>query len=222
MLRLPFPFINISRRRVLAGGMGKLIAKTAAITLACILAAGLLLFGIFSLFVPSVMVSVTDALGMEGACASYSVSVYKKSGKTEDLAPAVERSYLAEHYADAAEYGARLLAAEDFSDFCLAEDEKAGASSQYLRGTSLQYYSGITAVSQYFVSDERAIDTAFSAVKGEFAEVNAVVYLAAAGMERGDTEFCSLILDRLEEAKPSAGDLTHYNEFESALREFCS
>ena len=31
--------------------MGKLIAKTAAITLACILAAGLLLFGIFSLFV---------------------------------------------------------------------------------------------------------------------------------------------------------------------------
>ena len=148
--------------------MGKLIAKTAAITLACIIAVLLLLFGIFSLFVPSVMVSVTDALGMEGPCASYSVSVYKKTGKTEDLAPAVERSYLAGHYADAAEFGLKLLAAEDFSSYCLAEDESAGTASQVLRGTSLQYYTGITAVSLYFVSDERSVDTAFGAVEGSF------------------------------------------------------
>ena len=60
--------------------MGKLIAKTAAITLACIIAAALLLFGIFSLFFPSVMMSLTDSLGMEGPCASYTVSVYEKTG----------------------------------------------------------------------------------------------------------------------------------------------
>lgn len=201
--------------------MGKLIAKTAVITLACIIAVLLLLFGIFSLFVPSVMVSVTDALGMEGPCASYSVSVYKKTGKTEDLAPAVERSYLAGHYADAAEFGLKLLAAEDFSSYCLAEDESAGTASQVLRGTSLQYYTGITAVSLYFVSDERSVDTAFGAVEDSFPEVNAVIYLAAAGMEREDTEFCRLILDRLEEARPT-GDIAAFDEFESALREFCS
>ena len=49
--------------------MGKLIAKTAAITLACIIVLALVLFGIFSLFVPSVMGSLTDSLGMTGACA---------------------------------------------------------------------------------------------------------------------------------------------------------
>ena len=49
--------------------MGKLIAKTAAITFACIIVVALVLFGIFSLFVPSVMVSLTDSLGMTGACA---------------------------------------------------------------------------------------------------------------------------------------------------------
>ena len=51
--------------------------------------------------------------------------------------------------------------------------------------------------------------------------MNAVIYLAAAGMEREDTEFCRLILDRLEEVRPT-GDVAAFDEFESALREFCS
>ena len=144
--------------------MGKLIAKTAAITLACIIAAALLLFGIFSLFFPSVMMSLTDSLGMEGPCASYTVSVYEKTGKTEDLALAVERSYLAEHYEDAAKYGILFLQSEDFSSFCLEEDKNSGSSSQYLRGTSAQYYTGIVSVSLYHCADERAIDTAFGAL----------------------------------------------------------
>ena len=85
--------------------MGKLIAKTAALTLACILAVLLVLFGVFSLFFPGVMVSLTDSLGLEGPCATYSISLYNRTGKADDLADALERSYAAEHYGDVAEYG---------------------------------------------------------------------------------------------------------------------
>lgn len=202
--------------------MGKLIAKTAAITLACIIAAALLLFGIFSLFFPSVMMSLTDSLGMEGACASYTVSVYDKTGKTEDLALAVERSYLAGHYEDAAKYGVIFLDSEDFSAFCSKEDEKAGSSAQYLRGSSAQYYTGIVAVSLYECSDAGAIDIAFAALGDAFPENNAVIYLATAAMEKEDTEFCRQILDRLDSLSPVSEDADKLADFQSALQEFCA
>lgn len=202
--------------------MGKLIAKTAAITLACIIAAALLLFGIFSLFFPSVMMSLTDSLGMEGPCASYTVSVYEKTGKTEDLALAVERSYLAEHYEDVAKYGILFLQSEDFSSFCLEEDKNSGSSSQYLRGTSAQYYTGIVSVSLYNCADERAIDTAFGALGNGFPENNAVIYLATAGMQKEDAEFCRQILDRLDSLSPVSEDMERFVQFQTALREFCA
>ena len=89
--------------------MGKLIAKTAAYTLAAVIAAAFILFGVVSLAAPSAMASFTDALGMDGACAYYSVEAADRSGATDDLALAAERSYAAEHYEDAAACGTRPL-----------------------------------------------------------------------------------------------------------------
>ena len=82
--------------------MGKLIAKTAGITLAAIVALALVLLGMFSWFAPGIMVTITENLGLEGACASYSISVYERSGEIDDLAVAVERCYNVGDYENAA------------------------------------------------------------------------------------------------------------------------
>ena len=133
--------------------MGKLIAKTAAYTLAAVIAAALILFGVVSLAAPSAMASFTDALGMDGACACYSVEAADRSGATDDLALAAERSYAAEHYEDAAACGTRLLGAADFADYCASRDA-ATAGSSLIGGSYAQYAAGITASAQYYIGGE--------------------------------------------------------------------
>ena len=207
--------------------MGKLIAKTALITLACILALALLLFGVFSLFFPSVMVSITNGLGMDGACASYSVSVYKHTDDVNDLAIAVERSYYAERYGDAAEYGAILLQRDDFSAFCAACDQKnggeQGTAASRVKVESSQYFVGIVAASQYKTGIAAAMDTAFSALgNNQFSEGNAVVFLASVAMTSDDKEYCSDILWRLSSLHPTGEDYDYFKTFSDSLAAYCA
>ena len=205
--------------------MGKLILKTALITLACIIALALLLFGVFSLFFPSVMVSVTGGLGMDGACASYSVSVYKHTDEIGDLALAVERSYYAERYGDAAEYGAVLLGRDDFPSYCSAldaADGKLGTADSRVEGASDQYFAGIVSVSQYKQGAAAAIDTAFGALaNNSFGKGNAVVFLTGVAMAQEDKDFCKEILYRLSSLHPTGEDAAYFKTFEDSLAAYC-
>ncbi len=181
--------------------MGKLIAKTAAITFACIIVVALVLFGIFSLFVPSVMVSLTDSLGMTGACAYYSVAQYEKSGDVSDLADAVSRSYEAEHYDAAAEYGAILRIDPGYEEYCAARDAETDFTGPLggLLGTADQFFAGITAESQYRCDQkDAALETAFDAIGSSFDDADAVTYLAGAAIGAQDADFCGRILDELD------------------------
>ncbi len=207
--------------------LGKLIAKTAAITLACIIVLALVLFGIFSLFVPSVMVSLTDSLGMTGACAYYSVAQYKKTGDIEDLADAVSRSYEAAHYDAAAEYGAILRKDPGYGDYCAQRDAETDFTGTLggLLGTAEQFFAGITAESQYRSGDEAgALETAFDSLGESFDTADAVTYVAGAAIEADDASFCGQILSRLDglSADGNAFDEDMHEdlkEFKDMLRE---
>ena len=205
--------------------LNKLILKTALITLACVLALALLLFGVFSLFVPSVMVSLTDKLGMESACARYSAAVYEKSGAIDDLAVAVERNYGAGRYEAAAEYGAELLQRDDFDSYSAARD----ADSLGLTASYAQYAAGIVSVAQYYSgAADAAVRTAFDACGIAFPQNNAVVYLIDAAMNvRADTAACRVLLTRLQELEsrlsPStAEDSKYISVWIDQLNAFCA
>lgn len=202
--------------------MGKLIAKTAAYTLAAVIAAALILFGVVSLAAPSAMASFTDALGMDGACAYYSVEAADRSGATDDLALAAERSYAAEHYEDAAVCGTRLLGAADFADYCALRDA-ATAGSSLIGGSYAQYAAGITASAQYYIGEKaEALSTAMNALGGGFPQNNAVVYLVDAAQGNGDVSFCADILSALEGYSPSAEDEGEFTDFLAQLRGYCA
>ena len=179
--------------------MQKLVLKTALITLASVLVLALLVYGVLSLFVPSAMVSLTDKLGMDGACARYSVSVYEKTGDIDDLASAVERSYGAERYGDAAEYGVILLEREDFSSYCeRRENAMAGQKYDYA-----QFAAGIVSVSLYYDGQtDAAVKVAFDAVGSSFPTGNAVIYLLSAACDaEKDADTCRILLTALQELR---------------------
>lgn len=122
--------------------MGKLIAKTAAATLAFILAALLLFLGVCSLCFPSVMVGLTNGLGLERACAAYTVNLYEQTGEISDLADAVERCYYSGKYDKAVRYGEELLAADGFEAFCAERDAETAGDEDISSG----YHEYITAL----------------------------------------------------------------------------
>lgn len=194
--------------------MGKLIAKTAAVTIAAVIAAALILFGAVGLISPASLASFTDSLGMDGACAYYTVAAAERTGSAEDLALATERSYLVGHYEDAASCGERLLDDGGFAQYCAAQDA-ALAGDPSLAGTYEQYITGVVSSSMYFVGrKDAALERAMFCLGGAFPENNAVVYLGEAAVTAGDADFCSSIVARLNEySLAEEGDASYLQEF---------
>lgn len=65
--------------------MKKLIIKTAAITLAAIIAFGAFLFGGLALFSPATIARISENFGNDSAAAGFYINQYKKTGAVEDL-----------------------------------------------------------------------------------------------------------------------------------------
>ena len=207
--------------------MGKLIAKTAGITLACLIALLFILFGVFTIFFPSVMVEVTDFCGMDKAAARYAVSVYERSNGIDDLADVVERAYFTESWDTAADYGERLMARADYEEYCRGRDE-ADADSGL--AAYAQYISGIVAVSQYSIGEEdKALETAFALNSETFTRDNAAVTLAMTAVQREDTAFAARVLERLKsievsivfEGESAEEVAANYNGLVAVLENFC-
>ena len=204
--------------------MTKLILKTAAVTFSLLVAVALILFGAVSLASPAAMMTFTESLGMEGLSAYYSVAVCDRSGEIGDIAAAVERSYNAGHYADAAVYGEKLLASDEFSAYCtLRDDDTEGSGS--IRSSYAQYAAGITSSALYYEGEEeKAIDTAMLRLREtkSFPENNAMIYLAASAMEREDIAFCEKIVNTLNNlAVEDAQEQEDLRTFLSDLQTYC-
>lgn len=179
--------------------MGKLIAKTALITLSGLIALSLVLWGIFSWLAPSIMVTITEGLGLDAASARYSVSSYKKSGDIEDLAYAVERSYSCGLYSISSKYGQELLLHEDFDSY---SEEREMSSGEYRR-----MIAGMASVSLYYIGQKaEALSLASEYTAGEFLEFNGLERLLNAAMNQGDKIFVQQIGAAIREIKLEPSD----------------
>ena len=180
--------------------LGKLVAKTALFTLAGILALVLILFGVFTIFFPSVMVTVSDKLGMDKVCTYYAVSVYNRSNDISDLADVVERGYQSHSWGTVSKYGKKLINRKDFGEFCDLKDIEAenGEEGALIAGTYDQYIVGLIAEAMYRQNDEEnALDTAFYLNREVFPANNAVVSLSLIVMNEGDVAFAERIYEEL-------------------------
>ncbi len=181
--------------------MSKLVLKTIFSTLAVMFGIAFIFFGVMSLAAPGAMLEFSDGIGLQKLSAAYSVSIYERSGKVNDLANAVERNYYAKEYSVAAEYGVKLRDSRSFQEYCALRDrlDSEDSITSGRVGNYEQYITGIISVSLYNSEQkEKAVDVSFSALRGEFPANNAVEYLADAVLAKQDSEYCRILLDNLE------------------------
>ena len=98
--------------------MGKVILKTALVTLGSLLAAALILVAALTMFTPRTMSMVFDELGGERISLWYIELSYQKSGSAEDLTDLFVKSVSAGDDGRTAKYGKELGEREDFAAIC--------------------------------------------------------------------------------------------------------
>lgn len=117
--------------------MKKLILKTTAITLASIIGASLLVFGIFALFFPAPLARLFEGTGGYSASIHFYERQYKKTGDIEDLAEFVVKIDLEKDSDLAEEYLYEMVNHEDFSIYCAEQDQL-----NFSNISTIQYFTG--------------------------------------------------------------------------------
>ena len=168
--------------------MQKLLTKVALITLGAIMGAVLLIFSLWILISPQSMASLSEDLGNYSFAVTCADLKYKYSHKTEDLARCVEDSILAKKNDKIVKYGDKLLASEDFEDFCAYRDKQLSANTEYLSEYSYRTYMLSTiALAEYRAGDlQKAVQTANRGEKECFRKLALEVVICGTAEDRED------------------------------------
>ena len=140
----------------------KLLTKTALITIAALIGAGILIFSLWILISPQSMASFSEELGNYKFAVTCSELKYKYSGSTEDLARCAEDSILSGKDKLILEYCGQLKDKSDFNELCLHRDgELKQTQFGQHTGDYKTYILGNLAVAQYRAGDlKKAVETA--------------------------------------------------------------
>ena len=124
--------------------MGKLIMKTALITLSVTFVLAISVFGIVSFSAPGAMMSFSASLGMESVSGDYAFAEYESSC----LVRAAETAEKANALSSADERFTLLLKDEKFPAYCAEKDGESAAPVSYK-----QYVYGLAAGVKYRLGD---------------------------------------------------------------------
>ena len=123
--------------------MGKLVMKTAAITLASVIGVVALVFCALVLFSPVTLARLSDNLNSYSAAVFFYEKQYQKTGSCDDLSVLISRIDEKSDTARLANYSKIMLEREDFSDYCADEGVKYYGSKLQAE----EYFYGKFAVS---------------------------------------------------------------------------
>ena len=105
--------------------MGKVIIKTALVTLGSLLAAILILVAALTMFTPRTMSQVFDELGGKKISLWYMELSFQKSGEADDLAALFIKSVEVQDRVRTEKYGKILAERDDFDVICAGRDEQS-------------------------------------------------------------------------------------------------
>lgn len=117
--------------------MGKLILKTASVTLAAIIGVFGALYAAFAIFSPKVLAGAYDKLGNYGLSVYYYESQYKKTEELNDLYTLCVKLDENSDAKKAEEYLSTLVHGDGYVDFCKEQDAPSSAkvsTRQYVEG----------------------------------------------------------------------------------------
>ena len=104
--------------------MNKVVLKSALITVASLVAVGILTFSLWILISPQSMAAVSEKLGNYGFAVTCADLQYKYSGESYDLARCAEDSVLTGNDKIIVKYCGELIGKDDFDEVCRRRDEE--------------------------------------------------------------------------------------------------
>ena len=191
--------------------MKKTITRTAFITLGITLIVAIAVFGIVSFCVPSAMMNFTASLGMKSLSGDYAYQEFERSGDIDCLV----RSFViaAEKENDRiADDRFEVLYGEDdseergrFNDYCNSYEVDYSEAGN-VGGSMRSYLLGLASRVKYRLAktsdDKKESVCAFAigVTDKTFPQGNPVVYLSIEAVEKKDSAFCKLLLEKIAEA----------------------
>ena len=214
--------------------LGKIMIKSALVTLAVVVGCVVAIFAILSLGFPRTMCGWCEQFGNYGFAVRYASLYYSYTGNVEDLGRCVDDSILSESDGDIIEYADQLVDHAEFASYCVQRDEDINESisgEESFDGLVFsyrQYVFGALASSYYYTGEEElAVGTAVSALdpgvdraafspsayNGDisgFPVNNALGSLALKVLNSRDSQTAAIVLDVFGDVTPENMEEAEY------------
>lgn len=166
-----------------------------------------LAFATASLGFPQHMATMFENMGAYSFAMGYAGLAYKYSGTVENLARCVDDSIFADDEANVINYGDKLVAHDDFIEYCTTRTEESGIDYYHF------IYSNL-ACAKYTRDDaDGAFETAQASMQNvaDFPENNAYAALAIRAVKALDYEMAIKLYQEIIQKTPSAEQQEYYD-----------
>lgn len=208
------------------GGMlmnvDKIILKAFLGTIGAIGALFVFLFVALVGIYPETMQEMTYDLGMDTPCIWFAERTYKRHGKIEDIAFAMEVAIADGNHKKTISCGQKVVNDDEFAGYCQKKTEQIFASvegrenEEELRkilGEYDEYVYGQICVSQYELNQkQKAIDNAVFWTGNAFPKNNAIVRLLIEARKDTDTETVNTLIEKMNLIVLPETDKEYFNE----------
>lgn len=189
----------------------KIILRSFLSTLAAIVMLFVFMVGMLVAVYPETMMNVSYDMGMEKASVWFAERAYKRHDKVETIAFATTVAIEENMYGKIVVCGEKLIADEEFADYCKAKDEANaekygdqtvnGVLITDILGSYDQYVYAQITIAQYKNGDkDGAVTRAVELTEG-FSRNNAVACLLMEADSDGDTALVDRLLVEMENMK---------------------
>lgn len=198
------------KRRIV---LKKLIIKTAAITLAVIVAAAFAVYGALAAFSPKTLAEFYDKAGNAGLAREFYARNYDKTGDINDLYVVCVKADEKGDAARAAKYLGLITKREDFNEFC----DKKDAGYTVKISTALFLQGKCVAAEYYYSGVDKAVEQAVSFNKGGYAENNAFTLFISSCVKDFSATDRAAVKSALESVKTALTDAEDVARAESDI-----
>ena len=180
----------------------KVILRAVLSTLSSIVILFCVLILALSFLFPSTMMRVTYDLGMDKACIRNAKRAYALyGGDIYFIAYATEVAIIGDYTEKIAVCGTKLLADDEFAQYCARRDEETASAGGYA-----QYVCGQVCLAKYELGEkQQALDTASAWVNNAFPQNNALAAVGLRAKMKGDQDTVTKVLEKMNEI--SKGEL---------------
>jgi hypothetical protein len=141
----------------------RLVLKTTIITLAAIIGAFMITFGVLIMATPKTVAGIFDDIGGYSASVFFYEKQYDKTGSIEDLAVLVDKLDMEEEPLKVEGYLETLLSREDFKEYCEKKDANKPTltTKEYYYGNYVIVFKNLGFKPEFFIIDsyDRAVFT---------------------------------------------------------------